>query len=174
MRDETEYNPIRRIRATAVPGAWCPVGEPESRADDPRGVGKAHVDGPEALLFSGRHSRVRGALLGADHHWVVGPTRVGRLHGAFPPPWAQSANEQAARSTEWFVHEGVRVRLRDGPALVRGCLIPCERWGIGLSLRALEAGTGTAYGVQRGPLPTRAWSVLLPPRPQASPGHQPL
>ena len=24
---------------------------------------------------------------------MVGPTRVGRLHGAFPPPWAQSANE---------------------------------------------------------------------------------
>ena len=53
VRDETEYNPIRRIRATAVPGAWCPVGEPESRARDPRGVGEAHVDGPEALLFSG-------------------------------------------------------------------------------------------------------------------------
>ena len=35
VRDETEYNPIRQIRATAVPGAWCPVGEPESRARDP-------------------------------------------------------------------------------------------------------------------------------------------
>ena len=86
MRDETEYNPIRRIRATAVPGAWCPVGEPESRADDPRGVGEAHVDGPEApLCIVLRHSRVRGALLGADP-WVVGPTPSElRLKGASAP-----------------------------------------------------------------------------------------
>ena len=73
MRDEAEYNPIRRIRATAVPGAWCPVGEPESRARD---------RGSFIVL---RHSRVRGALLGADP-WVVGPALSElRLKGASAP-----------------------------------------------------------------------------------------
>ena len=71
-------------------------------------------------------------------------------------------------------HPKPNSRANSHNPLVRGCLIPGDRWGMGLSLRALEAGTGTAYGVQRGPLPTRAWAALLPPGPQASPGHQPL
>ena len=50
---------------------------------------------------------------------------------------------------EWEAHEAIRVRLRGGLALVRGCLEPGDRWGMCLSLRALEAGTGTAYVVQQ-------------------------
>ena len=62
---------------------------------------------------------------------------------------AQAANERVLVLFEWKAHEAVRVRLRGGLALVRGCLEPRKRWGMCLSLRALEAGTGTAYVVQQ-------------------------
>ena len=56
-------------------------------------------------------------------------TTSGRLHGAIPRPWAQVANERALEPPEWNAHEAIRVRLRGGPALVRGCLK--RRKGVG-------------------------------------------
>ena len=41
-----------------------------------------------------------------------------------------------------------RARLRGGSASVRGCLKPGDRWGMGLPLRALEAGS-PGYVVQQ-------------------------
>ena len=101
LRDETESmtNPTRRIRAHGR--LFSSHGNrTRDQLRDPRAVEKVTLVNRKlipprcltAWCFRRSMDKRGHWLLGADH-WVVGPTRVGRLHGAFPPPWAQSANE---------------------------------------------------------------------------------
>ena len=102
-------------------------------------------------------------------------TTSGRLHGAIPRPWAQVANEHALAPPEWIAHEAIRVRLRGGPALVRGCLK--RRKGVGNGPVTTSTGGRKLHGVRgtAGCLGRRLAAglcvALPPPRPQAPPGH---
>ena len=102
-------------------------------------------------------------------------TTSGRLHGAIPRPRAQGANERALEPPEWIAHEAIRVRLRGGPALVRGCLK--RRKGVGNGPVTTSTGGRKLHGVRgtAGCLGRRLAAglgvALPPPRPQASPGH---
>ena len=73
-------------------------------------------------------------------------TTSGRLHGAIPRPWAQVANERALEPPEWIAHEAARVRLRGGPALVRGCLK--RRKGVGNGPVTTGTGGRKLHGVR--------------------------
>ena len=103
-----------------------------------------------------RHSRRLGVTdkrwhCSMLHGWSAQRPRPRRSSPrcSFPTPYGAGGHELCLEPPEWKAHEAVRVRLRGGLALVRGCLKPRKRWGMCLSLRALETGTGTVYVVQQ-------------------------
>ena len=161
------------------------------RPDDPVRVWGGHASGPDTTYRHAANRRgvsgTRDALAsrtsgGIARCFMGGRPRPRRSSPRcfFPTSYGAGGHELCLEPPEWTAHEAVRVRLRGGLALVRGCLKPGDRWGMCLSLRALETGTGTVCVVQLGAAPgafispRRAACTLREARPQAAPGHQPL
>ena len=130
------------------------------RPDDPVRVWGGHASGPDTICrhaanrrgVSGTRDALASRTSGGIARCFMGCRPRPRRSSPrcfFPTPYGAGGHELCLEPPEWKAHEAVRVRLRGGLALVRGCLEPRKRWGMCLSLRALETGTGTAYVVQQ-------------------------